>query len=314
MRISNLLFLIAGSLLAQTPAPAPAPPKTSAPANPIGAMSQPPDKVILTIGDETMTVAQYNEFVDGLPEQYQTAARGPGKRQIVEQLINVKAMAQEARRRKLDQDPGYKAQVAFQSENILASVLFRDMAAKLKIEDADLHKYYDEHKTTDYERVKARHILIRVKGSRAPAGGKPELTDEEALDKAKALRARIVAGEDFATLAKAESYDTGSGVNGGDLNFFSRNQMVRPFAEAAFALPIGQVSEPVKSEFGYHLILVEKREAKTFDEVRPEIEKKLKPDAEKQLVENLRKQTTVKIDDSFFGPAPAAPPVLAPAK
>jgi peptidyl-prolyl cis-trans isomerase C len=90
--------------------------------------------------------------------------------------------------------------------------------------------------------------------------------------------------------------------------------MVRPFAEAAFALPIGQVSEPVKSEFGYHLILVEKREAKTFDEVRPEIEKKLKPDAEKQLVENLRKQTTVKIDDSFFGPAPAAPPVLAPAK
>src|ERR1700676_4295586 len=215
MRNFTLLYLIGGAMLAQTPAPPPRPP---APPNPIGAVSQPFDKVVLTVGDETMTVGQYNQLVDALPEQYQATARGAGKRQVVEQLINLKTMAQEARRRKLDQDPGYKAQVAFQSENILASVLFRDMSANLKIGDAEVQKYYDEHKG-EYERVKARHILIRTKGSAAPAGGKKELTDEEALEKTKALPARIVAGEDFATIAKAESDDTGSGASGRSLNF-----------------------------------------------------------------------------------------------
>jgi peptidyl-prolyl cis-trans isomerase C len=310
MRNFILLFLIGGAMLAQTPAP---PPRSPAPPNPIGAVSQPFDKVVLTVGDETMTVGQYNQLVDALPEQYQATARGAGKRQVVEQLINLKAMAQEARRRKLDQDPGYKAQVAFQSENILASVLFRDMSANMKIENADVQKYYDEHKS-EYERVKARHILIRTKGSAAPAGGKKELTDEEALEKTKALRARIVAGEDFAAIAKTESDDTGSGATGGELNFFSHGQMVPPFEKAAFALPVGQVSEPVKSQFGYHLILVEKHESKTLDEVRPEIEKKLRPELAKQAVDNLRKQTPVKVDDSFFGPAAPAAPMLAPAK
>src|SRR5579872_3050964 len=102
MRNFNLLFLIGGALLAQTPAPVPS---SSSTPNPIGAVSQPFDKVVLTVGDETMTVGQYNQLVDALPEQYQATARGAGKRQVVEQLINLKTMAQEARRRKLDQDP-----------------------------------------------------------------------------------------------------------------------------------------------------------------------------------------------------------------
>ena len=87
-----------------------------------------------------------------------------------------------------------------------------------------------------------------------------------------------------------------------------------PFEKAAFALEVGKVSEPVKSQFGYHLILVEKHETKTFDEVRPEIEKKLRPELAKQAVDNLRKQTPVKVDDSFFGPAPATAPMLGPPK
>ena len=99
------------------------------------------------------------------------------------------------------------------------------------------------------------------------------------------------------------------------LDFFGHGQMVPPFDQAAFAAPIGQITEPVKSQFGYHLILVEKHEVKTFDEVRPDIEKKIRPELAKKTVEKLQKQTPVTIDESFFGPpAPVPAPAPAPAK
>jgi len=255
--------------------------------------------------EATMLLLGSDVMAASFDEQYRAAAKGPGKRQVAEQLVSLKTLAQEARKRKLDQDPAYKAQLAFQAENLLAGLLYRDLSTNLKLDEADVRKYYDGH-PNEYERVKARHILIRTKGAPSPAV-KAELTDEEALAKAKALRARIVAGEDFGAIAKAESDDSGSGKNGGELDFFGHGQMVPPFEQAAFAAPVGQITEPVKSQFGYHLILVEKHETKTFDEVRGEIEKKIRPELAKKAVDDLRKQATVNIDESFFGPAtPAA--------
>jgi peptidyl-prolyl cis-trans isomerase C len=303
MRIFSLMFFVlGGALLAQTPPPAPPRPPSPIGALPPAPAPQPFDKVILTVGDEKMTVGEYEKFVDSLPDQYKTAARGPGKRQVVEQLVDLKVMAHEARKRNLDQDPAFKAQLAFQAENLLAGTLYRDMTANLKLDEPELRKYYDEHKS-EYESAQARHILIRFKGSPVPKGEKPELSDDEALTKVKAIRARLVGGEDFATVAKAESDDAGSGKNGGDLGSFTHGHMVKPFEDAAFSLPIGQVSEPIKTQFGYHLILVQKHETKTFDEVKADIEKKLRPEKAKKAVEDMRKEASVKIDDSFFGAA-----------
>jgi len=94
-------------------------------------------------------------------------------------------------------------------------------------------------------------------------------TDAEALALANELRDRILAGEDFAALAKAYSDDTTSAVNGGDLGWFGRGRMVPAFEEAAFSLPVGEVSEPVKTEYGYHLIeVLEKDAARAKDETQ----------------------------------------------
>jgi parvulin-like peptidyl-prolyl isomerase len=257
---------------------------------------------VLTVGDEKMTVAQFEEFVDSLPEQYKAQAKGPGKRQIIDQVVSLKTLAQEARKRKIDQKPAFKIQQAFQADNLLAGILFRELSTTLKVDEADARKYYEEHKG-EYEKVKARHLLIRFKGSPVPVGDKKDLTEEEALEKVKALRAQIVAGGDFAAIAKKESDDTQSGANGGDLDAFSHGQMVGPFDQAAFALMPGQLSEPVKSQFGYHLILVEKHETKSFEEMRPDIEKQLLPGLAEKAVEKLKSQTPVMIDEEFFGPA-----------
>jgi parvulin-like peptidyl-prolyl isomerase len=185
--------------------------------------------------------------------------------------------------------------------------MFENLQSTVKVDDAAVEKYFNEHKS-EFEVVKARHILIRVKGAPMQAiAGKPELTDEEALAKAQAIRKRILGGEDFATVAKAESDDAGSGAQGGDLGEFRKGMMVPPFETAAFAAKVGELTEPVKTPFGYHVIKVETHTTKSLADARPDIEKKLRPELASQSVAALRNSTTVQLDDSFFGPAAPSP-------
>jgi parvulin-like peptidyl-prolyl isomerase len=110
---------------------------------------------------------------------------------------------------------------------------------------------------------------MAVTGTAAITGTRGPYPDAEALALANELRNRILAGEDFAALAGAYSDDTGSGANGGDLGWFGKGRMVAPFEEAAFSLPVGEVSKPVKTDFGYHLIeVIEKDPARAKDEAQ----------------------------------------------
>ena len=315
MHLSKFLIVSLGAacLAAQTPAN---PASGSSPAHvavtpgvpavtpPQAAVS--PDKVVLTVGDEKITAAEFDLLIDSLPPQAQAQFRNQ-KRTFADSLVRLKVLYQEAHKQKMDENPKIQRQVELQKENIVASALMQEMIANAQVDDATARQYFDQHKS-DYETAHARHILIRIKGSPLPVQpGKKDLTDEEALAKVQELRKRLLAGEDFAALAKAESDDVRSGANGGDLGPEKHNQTVPPFDQAIFSLPIGQISEPVKTQFGYHIIKVEQREVKTFDEVKPEIEKRLRPELARSAVENLEKKTTVVLDESFFGPPPASP-------
>lgn len=304
---SLLFFCPAACLLAQTPPPAnatpvPKPSVTLSAENPASKVmpTVPPDKVVLTVGDMTLTSAQFDAIIDVLPEQYKPVARGAGRKQFADNLVKVLVLAQEGKRRKLDETATYKSQTMFQNANLLAAATFADIGKQIKITDADLQKYYDEHKN-EYEQVRARHILIRFAGSPLPLkAGQKDLTDAEALAKAQEIAKRVKGGEDFAAVAMKESDDTGSAANGGDLNFFHRGQMVPPFEQAAFSLPVGQVSDPVKSQFGYHVIKVEAKETKTLGDVKADIEKKLKPEQSQKYLEELQKKDSVLYDPVFF--------------
>ena len=301
----------AACLLAQTPPPA-KPTVTLSAENPPAAapaVKVAPETVVLTIGEEKITAGALDHLIDMIPEQFRNQARTTGRRQFGENVVRLKMMAQEAHRRKLDETPAFKDQLAFQGENLLAQMLYQNMLATAKVDDASTREYYDAHKA-DYVEVKARHILIRFKGSAVPLrSGEKELTEEEALAKAQEIRKKLVDGGDFAALAKTESDDVGSGSNGGDLGTFGHGRMVPAFEQVAFSSPVGQISEPVKSQFGYHIIKVENKQEKTYVEVKAEIEKKLQPEMAKKEVETLKASTTVVMDPSYFGPAPSPAPV-----
>jgi peptidyl-prolyl cis-trans isomerase D len=151
-------------------------------------------------------------------------------------------------------------------------LLDRDQAfARMGVTPTEVQSYYNGN-ITQYqtpEQVRASHILLNTAGK-----------DEAAVRKqAEDILQQVRSGADFAELAKKYSEDEGSKANGGDLDYFSRGRMVPEFETAAFALEVGQVSELVKSQFGFHIIkVVDKKPAVTrsLDEVRPQIEEQLK--------------------------------------
>jgi peptidyl-prolyl cis-trans isomerase C len=304
----TISLFAAGHLLAQTPqAPPKIMPGTPAAAGIPAPVVKPepaplgPDAVVIIIGDQKITKAQYESFINALPERIRTEATGPNKRKVAEQLADIKALAQEARKLGIDKKPDMQVQINFQVENFLANALFQQLQAEVKSDDAGVKEFYEKNKK-DYETATARHILVRFAGSKVPLKeGQKDLTDAEALAKAQELQKQIKGGKDFAEVAKAESDDTGSGAQGGSLGTFGHGQMVPEFENPAFTLPIDQVSDPVKSPFGYHLIQVQARTAKTLAEVRPEIEAKMKPEMARKAIEDLRKQANITLDENYFG-------------
>ena len=195
---------------------------------------------------------------------------------------------------------------AIQVDSVLANALQRQVSDEVKPDDAAMQAYYDAHKS-QYEQVKASHILIRYKGSQVPVRpNEKDLTEEEALAKAQDVEKQLAGGGDFAAIAKANSDDTGTATNGGALPPFTRGQMVPEFEQAVFSQQVGKISDPVKTKYGYHIIKVEERTSKTFEEAKPEIEKQLKPQLLREAMDRIEKQVPVTLDDNYFGPA--APP------
>ena len=146
------------------------------------------------------------------------------------------------------------------------------VAAAVEVDETELERFYQEQKD-DYRREEQRrasHILLPLEE------GADQAADDKVRADAMSLYERIREGEDFAALAKGHSKDPGSAESGGDLGFFGRGVMVGPFEEEVFSMKAGELSEPVRTDFGYHVIRLEEvraGESKTFAEVRDEVER-----------------------------------------
>ena len=177
----------------------------------------------------------------------------------------------------------------------IQELLDKEVTGKIKVSDEETKAFYDKNPQLfqQPEQIKASHILIKVQAD-APADQKAE-----ARKKIEDVQQKVKKGEDFATLAK--TYSEGpSGPKGGDLGYFRRGQMVKPFEEAAFSLKPDETSEIVETQFGYHLIKVnDKKPAKkmTYAEVKDRLNehlKKQKTDSEANAyIETLRKDAKI---------------------
>jgi peptidyl-prolyl cis-trans isomerase C len=197
-------------------------------------------------------------------------------------LIDMKIVSKAAEEKKVQDGEDFKKRLAFTRSRLLMDSLLAS-EGKAATTDDSMKKVYEEasKQIGGEEEVHARHILV------------------ETEDEAKAVAEELKKGADFAELAKKKSKDPGA-ADGGDLGFFTKDQMVPEFSQAAFALEPGKISDPVKSQFGWHIIKVEekrKRKAPEFDQVKSQIETYVARKAQADYVGKLREAAKIERTD-----------------
>lgn len=220
-------------------------------------------EVLATVAGEEITQAELDAFLRGLPREQQAYAANPQFReQCLEQLIAVHLFAKLGEEIKLDETDEFKKMMANAKKDILAHMAMQETMKDINVSEEEMKAHYDENQQhyAKGETVSAKHIL----------------TDSE--EKCKEILESIVSGaKEFEEAAK-EFSTCPSGAKGGDLGEFGKGQMVKEFQDAAFEAEIGQVVGPVKTQFGYHLIKVEKKNEASvvpFEEVKATIERTL---------------------------------------
>jgi parvulin-like peptidyl-prolyl isomerase len=253
------------------------------------------NKTVAVVNNEIITLEDFNKKTGPMIEQYRRVYKGTDveekikemKKEMLTQMVEEKLLRQEAKKQNIivtkqdiqkgvdevkkrfspDKDyqeykdelkrQGYTEKIFekdIKEQLMVMQLIDKEIKGKAILpNEAEVRKYYDEHKKElkQEEQARARHILIRV-------DEKADLkTQSAALKKIQEIQAKVKKGGDFAALAKEYSEDPGSKENGGDLGFFTKETMVPEFSKAAFALKPGQVSDLVKTSFGYHLIKVE---------------------------------------------------------
>lgn len=250
-----------------------------------------PNTVIATVNGETITEGDLAYAAEDLAQELANVPPQQQKVFLTSVLIDMKVMAKAARDAQLQDTEVFKRRLSYLEDRSLRRAYFAERISNQVTPEAIADAYASFTEGFEpQEEVRARHILV---------------TEEDDI---KTIRAEIEAGKPFEEAAAEKSTD-GSAANGGDLGYFRRGQMVGPFEEAAFALEPGQVSAPVQSQFGWHLIKLEDKRVSappTLEEVTPQLSQQVLIDAFNGAVTELKSGATIDVADPDMAAAIAA--------
>lgn len=235
------------------------------------------EKVIATVNGRPITQAIYDRNLASHP---QNAKRD--SKELTEELIKRELVMQDAIKRGIDQKPEILAELTTLKENLIIAADLKIIAETISASDEELKKFYGSYAkeliNTEY---KARHILVA------------------SAEEAKTIISQLDQGADFAKLAKEKSKDTAA--NEGDLGWFSANQMVKPFSEALVKMQKGKyTNEPVKTEFGWHIILLEdtrENPPPPFEQIKDRLKIAVQRAKLQEHIQNLRNTAKVEINN-----------------
>jgi len=249
-------------------------------------------RVLATVNGETITEAEFNMILSAASENPADVS-AEDKMSLIEQVVDMMLVAQAGEKANVQDNPDYKREMKLiRQQQIYKYYLTDEIVNKTEVSDEEISAYYNANRDQfmEVESVSVSHIQVDTR------------------EKAEEIKARLDAGEDFAELAKAESIGAGSD-RGGHLGTIGRGMLgYKEFEDAAFALEEGQVSDPVKTELGWHIIKVgehKKAMPKPLDEVKDGIKAMLlnqkQEQAYKEMVEKLRADAKINVDKDALG-------------
>jgi len=239
------------------------------------------DKVLATVNGAPITEQMFEFYARQRAERHPGSDAKTDRKKILNELINLEVVVQDAERKNIPQRPDVKARLAWQRSNLLASVDLREHLMTQSISKDQLQSAYNDalkhFPDTEYH---ARHILLKTR------------------KEAEEVIAQLNKGADFAKLAKEKSIGP-TGKKGGDLGWFSPDQMVKPFAAAVAKLKKGQYTrQPVKTRFGWHVIELEgvrKVNPPSLNDVKKQLEEQIRNRQVQEYVNKLRKTAKVEM-------------------
>jgi peptidyl-prolyl cis-trans isomerase C len=288
---------------AQAPAPQGAPaPAQKPPAKPPATAATPAvqplkDPVVATVNGQPIRLSELEIAQQALPQQYRNMPLQAVFPALLDRIVDSKLVVQEGKKSKVTDDPAFKKRMAFVEDQVLQDFWIQREVAR-KVTPEKLQQRYEERLKSmpSEEEVHARHILVSTE------------------DEAKAIIADLKKGTAFDKLAKEKSTDKASGAEGGDLGWFKKSDMVKEFADAAFALKKDELTEtPVKTQFGYHVIKVEDRRKApppAFEELADQLREEMSREAVTAQLDQLRSGAKIEkfnMDGSKAEVAPAKP-------
>ena len=260
--------------------------------------ADPNDKVVARVAGTDIRESDVATAEEDLGSELENVAPDQKREQVVAYLADVITAARAAEAAKLAETEGFRRRMELQRNKLLMGLQLQAVG-KEALTDEALRKVYDDATKTlrNEEEVRARHILV------------------ETEDEAKAIAEQIKGGADFAALAKEKSKDPGA-ADGGDLGYFGKEQMVPEFSTVAFQMYPGQVSNPVKTQFGWHIIKLEDKRQKVvpeFDQVRDQVEAFVTRKAQTDYIAKLRAENKIeRLDQPTTPPAEKSAPEATP--
>jgi peptidyl-prolyl cis-trans isomerase C len=263
------------------------------------AAADPNDKVIARVNGTEIRQSDLAFAEEDFANELRGAPPDVKREQLITYLTDVILVSQAADKQHLADSDEFKRRQVFLRNKLLMGALLQQHSKEAATEE-EMRKVYDDavKQMSAEEEVRARHILV------------------ETEDEAKAIVEQLKGGADFATLAKEKSKDPGSAAKGGDLDFMTKAQLVPEFAEVAFKMFPGQTSNPVKTQFGWHIIKLEEkrnRQPPTFEQLKDRIEAFVMRKAQTELVTKLRETAKIERLDKPATPATPEPAPATPA-
>lgn len=262
-------------------------------------------EVVARVNGKDITTTEVDLGLDVFGGQLQQVPEGARRAIVLDALVDMHVMADAARAAGLENSATFKERMSFLEAQALRNTYIEEEIQK-SVTDAELKARYEKD-VAGYappEEVRARHILVKTK------------------EEAEAVIADLQAGGDFAAIATEKSLDPGSKVNGGDLGFFTKGQMVPAFEAEAFSLAPGEISKaPVESQFGFHVLKVEEKRSQpvpTFEEVKEQVTQVVQREKFQEILGKLKGEAKIELlnqEPAAAAPtAPAAPAAPAPAQ